>query len=225
VAATFAVFEPGLIATAYDRGRARVGRAELLAVLDDSVAASLRQRLGTEAADADVARAVGALRRAVDGADGAARPLFSGVRSLGWPGDPLAQLWRGCHALREHRGDGHLAAALAAGYDPVELNILTELWHGYPLGAYSGTRGWPEPRTAAALASLRARGLLDGEGLSAAGMHARDELEARTDATEASVVEAVGADLDWLTAQLARWSASCTSNGAFPLDPRKRAAG
>ena len=31
-----------------------------------------------------------------------------------------------------HRGDSHVAAAAAAGLDPVELNILTELWIGMP---------------------------------------------------------------------------------------------
>jgi hypothetical protein len=252
VAATFGAFEPGRISAAYEQGRSQIGRAELLAVLDDAVAASLRQRLGTEstgagaggtestgaapeadgtntdatgATGADLARAVAILRRAVEGAEGAGRPLFSGVRALGWPDDVFAQLWRGCHALREHRGDGHIAADLGAGFDPVEMNILTELWHGYPLGAYSGTRAWPAARTEAALTSLRARGLLDGEQLTPAGVAAREDVEARTDAMDARVVDAIGDDLDWLVAALDRWSAACIANGAFPQDPRKRAAG
>ncbi len=53
--------------------------------------------------------------------------------------------------FREHRGDGHLAACVAAGLDQVEMNVLTELWLDYPAGEYSGTRGFPHERVAAAV--------------------------------------------------------------------------
>jgi hypothetical protein len=41
--------------------------------------------------------------------------------------------------VREHRGDGHLAAPVAAGLDVVTMNVLT-VWLGYPPGEYSATR-------------------------------------------------------------------------------------
>ena len=45
----------------------------------------------------------------------------------------------GCGGLRadaEHRGDGHIAASVAAARS-VTMNVITELWVGMPLGSYS----------------------------------------------------------------------------------------
>jgi uncharacterized protein (DUF849 family) len=53
----------------------------------------------------------------------------------------------------------------------------------------------------------------------------RDAVEAATDASQADLVAAVGADLDAVVAQLDTWSQACIDGGAFPIDPRKRAAG
>jgi len=105
------------------------------------------------------------------------------------------------------------------------MNILTELWLGYPLGEYSGSRAWPEETTQAALANLNERGLLDGDMLTAAGQVARDAIEASTDAMEQPVVDALGTDLGAIVDQLAAWSATCVQAATFPPDPRKRAAG
>ena len=81
------------------------------------------------AARLDGARA--ALRRLLDGADVSpaaealapllaslplpARPLAAAHRALPVPEDPVGMLWHCCTVLREHRGDGHLAAVATAG--------------------------------------------------------------------------------------------------------------
>ena len=221
VAAAFAAFEPGLIAGLYEEGRRALGRSELLRAQEAATIESLQGILG----DAGVAEVVAALRRGVEAADGTGRALFSGVRSLAWPESSLGQLWRACVAVREHRGDSHVAAYISAGLDPVQMNILTELWVGYPLGAYSGTRAWGQERTDRALAELRATGLLAGDALTDQGRQMRREIEERTDRMEQPVVEAVGADLQQVLEGLDTWGAACISAGAFPPDPRKRAAG
>jgi hypothetical protein len=221
VAAAFAAFEPTLIANLYEEGRRTLDRASLLRIQEEATVESLRAILG----DIAVGPTVAALRRGVEAADGTGRPLFSGVRALPWPAEPLGQLWRVCHALREHRGDSHIAAYTAAGFDPVEMNILTELWVGWPLGAFSATRAWGQERTERALSRLRALGLLDGDALSAQGRATRDALEERTDALEQTVVEAIGPELPDLIAQLNTWGALVTASGNFPPDLRKRAAG
>ncbi|GAA4552078.1 hypothetical protein GCM10023175_45140 [Pseudonocardia xishanensis] len=141
------------------------------------------------------------------------------------PTDPLAALVHACHLLREHRGDSHLAVCAVAGLDPVQMNVLTELYCGYPLGAYTATRGWPAERIAAGAADLREQGLLDGDLLSPAGLRLREELEARTDAMQRSVVEAVGPDLEPIMKQLDAWSDALVAAGAAPPDPAKRLAG
>lgn len=221
VANAFGAFEPGLIASLYDEARSKIDRATFLRVEEEATVASLQAILG----DADVAPVVAALRRGVEAADGTGRPLFSGVRALPWPDAPLAQLWRVCHALREHRGDSHIAAYTAAGFNPVEMNILTELWVGWPLGSFSATRAWGAEHTEQALARLRRDGLLDGDGLSEAGHAARQAIEERTDALEQAVVDAIGPELPDVIARLSAWGAQVTASGNFPPDPRKHAAG
>ena len=37
------------------------------------------------------------------------------MRTLPLPPDPVARLWHGANLLREHRGDGHVAALLTVG--------------------------------------------------------------------------------------------------------------
>ena len=141
------------------------------------------------------------------------------------PSDPYGRLWRACDLLREHRGDGHIAASIAAGLDPVAMNVLTELWVGMPFGTYSATRGWSTDQLAAAAARLRSDGLLAGDELSDRGREWRDGLEATTDAMEGGLVDAIGPGLDDVVAQLDEWSRRCIAAAAFPPDVFKRAAG
>ena len=221
VVAAFGVFEPAMLTAAYERGRSAVGREALLKARVDATAVSLRGVLG----DIDVSPAVTALRRGVEAADGTGRALFSGLLSLSWPDDPAAQLWRACNLLREHRGDSHLAASISAGLDPVAMNILTELWLGMPLGPYTATRGWSEPRIATSATELEQRGLLASGAMTAAGRKFRDDVEERTDAMEEKIVLAIGDDLEALVAQLQEWSNLCIAAKTFTSDVFKRAAG
>ena len=77
-------------------------------------------------------RATTLLRRAADAAPWAGRPIFGGLRSLGFPGTPLGDLWRAADLLREHRGDSHVIAWAVGGADAVEILLLTEQYWGYP---------------------------------------------------------------------------------------------
>ena len=127
--------------------------------------------------------------------------------------------------IREHRGDSHVAACVAAGLDPIAMSILTELWVGYPLGEYSGSRGWPPEALAACADRLRADGMLDGDQLSAEGRALRDRIEDATDTAQAQLVARLGDDVEGLLVDLNRWSARCVEAGAFPPNAYKRAAG
>ncbi|QJY48406.1 SCO6745 family protein [Pseudonocardia broussonetiae] len=217
------VFDPDLIGPVYEKGVAALRRDDVVRVRLDAPGRTVRRELGP--IDADAARAVTALRRGIDAADPLARPLFTGLADDPWPDDPLAALVHACHLLREHRGDSHLAACAAAGLDPVQSNVLTELWCGFDLLTYTPSRGWSGERMDAAVASLRARGLVEGDGLSGEGLRFRGELEATTDAMQQTVVDAIGPDLDALTKQLGEWSDALVAAGAAPPDPAKRQAG
>lgn len=220
VAAAFAWFEPGLVAALYDAARASVPREGFLAVRDAGVVEGLRAVLGP-----DVESVADRLADAVEQLEAAGRPFFAGLLSRGRPEDPHLRLWWACDAAREHRGDSHVAAALAAGFDPVEMNVLTELWLGMPLLSYTATRAWPPEATDRAVAGLRERGLLDGDTLSEAGRQARGQVEAATDRQVGRLVELLGDDLDPLCARLDAWGEQLVAARHFPADVLKRAAG
>ena len=127
--------------------------------------------------------------------------------------------------MREHRGDGHLAACVAAGLDVVTMNVLTELWVGYPVGAYSGTRGYGPDALAASVAGLEARGWVADGALTPAGRAARSAIEDATDVSQGALVAALGDRLDAIVSSAEALSARIMAAAAFPADPRKRAAG
>ncbi|MBA2449561.1 MAG: hypothetical protein H0V51_16195 [Chloroflexi bacterium] len=221
VVSAFAVFEPSLICGLYEEGRGHCARMEVLRAREEGTVESLRAVLG----DADVTSVVTALRRGLGAADEVGRPLFSGLRSLGWPNDPFGQLWRACELIREHRGDSHVAACISAGLGPIAMNILTELWVGMPLRSYTATRAWSPDAIDAAVDRLRADGLLEADRLTDTGRALRDDIEARTDAMEQPIVDAIGADFETVLDRLEAWSVACVQAGAFPPSAFKRAAG
>lgn len=221
VAAAFAAFEPGLVTGVYEEGHSQLGRAELLAVRDEATTASLHAILK----HADLSFAVTTLRRGLAAADGTGRALFAGLQSRPWPDALAGQLWRACEMVREHRGDSHIAAYITAGFNPVQMNILTEIYVGMPLGTYTATRGWSPDTISANVTHLQTAGLIADELLTPAGLQVREEIEEHTDRMEQPLLDAIGDDLEPLLTQLNQWSAACIASGAFPPDVMKRAAG
>jgi Helix-turn-helix family len=221
VAAAFAWFEPGLVTTLWDAARAAVPRDRLVQACDESTVASLREIL----ADEDPGEVASLLADAAEAADGMGRPLFSGRRADGRPQDAVHRLWWACGLVREHRGDSHVAAAAAAGLDPIEMNVLTELWIGMPLLSYTATRGWSPDAMHRAVARLENRGWIREGGLTDEGLASRTSIEQRTDAQEQPIVAALGDRLEEVCARLDHWGQLCIEAGAFPPDILKRAAG
>jgi hypothetical protein len=225
VAATFAVFEPDLVDALWTEGRSTIGLAELVEVRDRATTESLREVLAPAADEAEVTRVAETLERVVARIDGTGRVLFSALRAQPRLADPYARVWRAADLLREHRGDSHVAACVAAGLDPVRMGILMEVWLGYPVGEYSGTRGWPQEAADAGVARLEADGLLADGAITAEGRRFREAVEDATDTAQRDVVDALGADLDGVAQQLDAWSQRCVEARTFPPDIRKRAAG
>ena len=221
VASAFAVFEPNMITGVYAAGKELCSRDELLQARDQATIASL----GAVLAGEDVASIAGALRRGVQAASGTGRPLFSGLRDQPWPDSPVGELWRAAELYREHRGDSHVAACVAAGLDPVEMNVLTELFVGMDYGTYSASRGWDEQALQAAAQRLQDRGLLDQHRLTDTGLSVRSAIEDHTDVAQQPIIDALGTDLDAVVAATERWSQQCVDAHAFPPDIFKRAAG
>ncbi len=221
VSASFAVFEPAMVQGAYEAARSVCDRDELWATRTAATVASLTKALD----EADVSAAADALETAVKAAPMAGRPLFSGLLSQEWPSDPVGRLWRACELAREHRGDSHVAVCVANGLDPIEMNILTELWVGMPLGSYSATRAWSPDAMATTTAAMQKKGWLDGDQLTDEGRTFRDSIEASTDALEQPIIDSLGGSFDSIVSDLETWSQRCIDAKAFPPNVFKRAAG
>lgn len=221
VAATFGVFEPNFIAAVYRTGAATVSRDDILSARADGGAGGV----AAISSDDECADIADALITATDGLDGLGRPLFSGLRALPVPASPAGRLWRAAELVREHRGDGHLAALAVSGLSAAEANVLTERWLGFDVGAYSATRGFGPDPLAGAVASLEERGWMAGHDLTTAGRRARDEIESMTDDSQADLVVALGDALDGLVERCAAISGRLIEARSFPADPRKRAGG
>lgn len=221
VAATFGVFDPTFIGAVYERAASAASRHAVL----EARAAGAAESLASLVSASDASAIADPLLDALDGLDGMGRPLFSALRELPLPTTPQGRLWRAAELVREHRGDGHLAACVAAGLDSVEANVFTELWLGYTVGEYSGTRGFGPDRLATAVTSLQARGWARGSALTSAGVEARVVLENATDASQAALIARLGDDVERIIAAAGKISDTMIAAKAFPPDPRKRAAG
>ena len=221
VASAFGVFSPAIVVPAIDAGWAATTPEAILQARYDGATASLR-RLLPEASDGDMLRAVELLQRGLADAEHAGHPLYSGLRSLPFPEEPVGQLWRMCDMVREHRGDSHIAVWTRAGVRPIEIQLMSELQMGIPLKTYSLTRGWTVEQMDAAIAGMREKGWMDGDAFSAAGRDFRERIEADTDAMETGIVDAIGPDFDELIALLRPWAAAIVSigisGGGYPGD-------
>jgi hypothetical protein len=226
VAAAFGVFNPDVVIPAVTEGWSKVDAATIRQARQEGATASLTRLLIDEPAEGakpasaeDIARATDLLRRAGATSDVAAHPLYAGLRSLDWPGDAIGDLWRAADLVREHRGDSHNAAWVAAGVGPVEITLLTELWWRMPLNSYVRTRGWTPEQITGAIDGLRQRGLLEGEALTPAGEELRGAIEAATDRGETAIVAALGDDAEELCALLEPWARAIVAAKGYPADP------
>src|SRR5947199_248838 len=123
------------------------------------------------------------------------RPLYAGHADLAWPEEPLLQLWHAVTLLREHRGDGHLAALLRAGLTGLEALVShTVTGRGFTESGAKATRGYSDEDWAAATAALTDRGLLSDGQLTEEGTALRASIEAETDAASAAPWAHLGAD-------------------------------
>jgi hypothetical protein len=214
VAAAFGVFNPAVVVPLVANGWTRTDAGTICAARTDGAVGQLRRILG-DAPDG-VDRANELLARAVEPLRPEGRPLYGGLASLGLPGDPLADAWRRADMLREYRGDAHVSAWTAAGFDATEIGLLTELYWGVPPRSYIRTRAWSDADLDAAEARLADRGLMAERAFTDAGRAEREAVEQATDRQCRPIVEALGDDTDELLGILVPWGQAIRDAHGYP---------
>ena len=214
VAAAFGVFNPAAVVPAVERGWALTDAPTICAARTTGAVAQLERVLG-QAPDG-LAEVTTLLSRACGPLRPEGKPLFAGLLSLGLPGDPVGDVWRLADCLREYRGDAHIAAWTAAGFDAVEIGLLTELYWGLPTRSYVRTRAWGDDDLDAATERLEARGYVSEGSLTGAGRDAREAVEVTTDDQCRPIVAALGHDLDRLVEVLGHWGGAIRAAGGYP---------
>ena len=112
-----------------------------------------------------IGEAAALLREAAGAAEVYGRVLAAANAAQPWPSDDLGTLWLAATVLREHRGDGHLAALLVEGLDGAEAMVWrVALNDGRGRKLAQPARGWSDEEWDAARTRLHQRGHLDGEG-------------------------------------------------------------
>jgi hypothetical protein len=221
VTASFYNFAPTMVARALPGVWDLITPEDALAVRSAGAVAALRRLLGERAAS--LAALADLLLRATDGLDCAGRVLAAANAALpvGWEGEaggePAARVWHAVTLLREHRGDGHSAALLAAGIDGCEALALRA---GSDLSRelLQPVRGWADEDWDRAEARLTSRGWLGEDGrLTPEGAAVRQAVEEATDRAAARPWDRLGtAATEELASLLAPVARACAAEIPFP---------
>lgn len=214
VIATFFNFSPGLVRKAIPSCWENTTPAAVLAARLDVVDLSWQRMLGEEVLKSDeMAEAAALAREACSAIAGQieGRPLYAGHASLPWPEPEHLQLWHATTLLREHRGDGHIAAIVLAGLNGLEVSVNYVAYrNAMNEELQRSTRGYSEEEWAAGKAALREKGIFDADnGLTEFGRQQREEIEAQTDAAAATPYEHLGSERTARLIELVRpWARS-----------------
>ncbi|WP_436738025.1 SCO6745 family protein [Streptomyces sp. BBFR102] len=216
--AAFHSFSPGTVARYVPRSWRVAAPDAVLAARARAVVRTYAGLLGPEAEGPGVAAAATLARRVAEAAAGtAAGPLSAANAALPWPEEPSAALWQAATVIREHRGDGHLAALREAGLDPVESLVSFAAVGAAPVEVFA-SRGWSTSAWEAARSRLAARGLVGVDGTATeAGRALRAAVERRTDELAARPWRALpAADRDHLVGALEPLWLAAIGSGLLP---------
>jgi hypothetical protein len=222
VAAAFYNFNPESVARYIPRAWQLASPAAVIGARFTAADAALTRLLGPEViVSAEMATMAGLVREAAGACTVEGRPLYAGHADLDWPKAPHLVMWHGLSLLREHRGDGHIAALVATGLSGIEAQIThIATGHGFSAAFGRASRGWSQEQWDDAVSGLVARGLLESEGtLTPAGQEQRAQIEQQTDQMAARPWQHLG---DQGTEEAIRIGRAMTkaalSAGALPRD-------
>jgi hypothetical protein len=191
VTATFFNFHPAMVARSIPDAWSLSTPARALEARMQIARDTIKGLLG----EPDLGDIVELLTRAIRHADPSGRPLFAGNAAVDPPDDPPMRLWWACTALREHRGDGHVACLTHAGLDGCEANVMAASVGAIDPERQKKFRGWSDEEWSAATARIRDRGLVDSQGRATdEGLAAKRSIEDATDRLAAKPYEVLTGD-------------------------------
>jgi hypothetical protein len=216
VVATFFSFAPQMVERAIPEVWSLAGPERALEARMRGAVASLHPLAGA-VSRYELNESAVLMEAAVDRLELAGRVLGAANAALPRPETPLERLWLAATVLREHRGDGHVAALVTAGLGGCEALALRS-GQDLPRDLLQSARGWSDAQWEAAQARLVARGWLDAEGRATEkGINVYEKVEAETDALAAVPWTALGPVVTArLTALLTPLSAACRAELPSP---------
>lgn len=218
--ATFYNFNPAMVARHIPRAWTLARPADVLAARVRVADAALRRLLGDALGSPQVAELAALTREATSALTPEGRTLYAAHATLDWPDEPHLVLWHAATLLREYRGDGHLAALLAAGLSGIEA-IVTHVatGRGFTTESAKKLRGWSDDQWGAAVDGLASRGLMDGDQLTVAGIALRKDIESATDRLDEAAWRHLGEERTARLIELGKdLTRTVVANGAFPDD-------
>lgn len=219
VASAFYSFSPRMAAEHIDSAWAVAEPGAVLAARLRGIDRAYRAIFGDRVDSPELAEAAALARSAAEAANTAGRPLAAANAEAQWPEAPHLQLWHAATILREHRGDGHTAALLVAGLDPVESLVSFAAIGAASVERFQ-SRGWSAGEWEAARERLTARGLVHGNGEATdAGRDLRHRVEHHTDQLAAAPWQLLGAArADRLADLLGDFWVAVLSTGLLPSE-------
>lgn len=220
VVATFFVFAPSLVERFVPTCWEAASPAQVRAARYRGIDAAYRRLLGNEVLDSpEMAEAAALARNAAAGCTPEGRALYAAHADQAWPEEPHLVLFHALTLIREHRGDGHVAATLTHGLSGLESLVThTATGTGFTVPAAQATRGWSEEHWQACVAGLADRGLMSPDGtLTDSGMSLRTSIEEATDERGHAPWAMLGAEGTERLRTLGRpWVKQMVAGGVFP---------
>jgi Helix-turn-helix family len=195
VDALFYSFAPGEVARHIPRVWHTTTPELAIAARQEGCAKALRQILGDRVDPPAFARATDLLTKAATSAPFEGRPMYAALRALPIPEDVVTRFFHAASLLREHRGDGHIAALMIEGVGGLEAHVLLALHMDMPAEKFGRVHHLPAAQLVAVTDGMRDRGLIGDDGwLSARGRAVKQRVEALTDDLAAKPYESLESD-------------------------------